>query len=188
MKFTDEDKKPIVTSFPFGVHKVEIIGIATGVTPNGSEYIEFGFINEDGIEGKARKYFTEKSKNFGFDACRAILIHNTPKEQRDKANKVIDAVQDHEELATLMTKKLIGKEAWVTKYYDASGATYVGNDGNTYRSTKVEIMAYETKLKEELMPPKKESATEAANSVFGQDLPFESSSSNTSGESTTGWM
>jgi len=171
MDFNDSHKQEINTRLPFGVSKVEIIGFNVDKTPSGSEFIEVGFVTEEGAEDKARLYFTDKAAKFSFNTCRGILLHNTPETQKEKAKSIIDAVPNHEKLAELMTQKLIGKEAWATKYLDPN-RTYE-KDGQTYQSVNVNIFAYEPKLNESLMPKGKpgESVAQAASAVFGTEEP-----------------
>lgn len=178
MKFTDEHKQ--VTEFadsnkiPFGVSKVQIMLIEEGQTDNSKDYIEFTVIDKDEHEDTARVWFSsDAAANFAFNTCRQIYVHNAPEEHKDAARATMDAVKDTTELVEKLNEKLIGKEAWFTKYYDEK-RTYKGQDGKTYRSINKNIMGYEPKLKPELMPQK--SDADKVKDVFpgAQEVPFES--------------
>lgn len=180
MDFTNEHKeeREFGNFFPFGVHKVKIIGFYLDKTEGGKEFLEVGFTNEEGtIEDKARVWFsTDKAVNYSFNILKGIFVHNAPEAKKDQARKLFDAVENTEKLAELLTSKLIGKEMWFTKYPDPE-RTYTGGDGRTYQSINKNIYGYPIELNQSLMPAPKETAGEAAGKVFSkadeaEDVPF----------------
>ncbi len=182
MEFTKEHKEEMLSNqyFGYGVHKVKIIGFDHSKTDNGKEYVEVAFVDpeNESIEDKARVWFTtDKATQYSFNVFKGILIHNTPEAKRDLARKTIDEVANTDKLVELLVDKLIGKEMWFTKYVDPT-RTYE-KEGRTYQSTNKNIMAYEPKLNESLMPKPKESASEAFEAVFmpKPDVPFKNGGS-----------
>lgn len=186
MEFNDTHKEEVSRNsyFPFGVHKVKILGFNHQQPEGKSEFIEVGFTNEDGtLEDKGRVYFTEDSAKYSFNTLRTILLHNVAEDKKDAAKAAIDKVENTEKLVDLLSSKLVGKEMWITKYLNKKGRTYEKN-GQTFKAIDVNIYGYQPALKPELMPQQKESAAQAAGAVFGSDEPFPSSPK---GEGDEGW-
>lgn len=179
MNFTDEHKKEsnFGQRFAFGVHKVSILGFNLCGTEEGEkEYVEVGFTDEEGRkEGNVRLYFnTEGNSPISFDILRTIFVHNAPEDKKEAAKASFNGVENSKKMVDLLNSKLIGKEMWYTKYYDAKGGTYQ-KEGQTYRSVRESVMGYPTNPKLDLMPKPKESVTQAAGEVFPNDEPFPSS-------------
>lgn len=145
MKLNDDMKKEISNNyFSEGVHKVKI-GSVHFVTDNGKEYAEFLVVGDEGQEGTARVYFTEKAATYSFNTIRGIFVHNSPESSKDKTRDAINAIEDTETLEK-QCQKLIGKECWYM--VQKSDQTYVNNNGETKNSYNKNIYHYEPKMKE----------------------------------------
>jgi hypothetical protein len=159
MKLSDENKKVSEFNdsqwFGYGVHKVQLGLFELGGTEEGEkEYIEITVMDpEDGeITDTARVWFTtEAAANYSFNALRQIYVHNAPEKAKDAARDTFDAIPDTEKLVELLNEKLIGKEAWFTKYPSPT-RTYVNQTGETKKSIDKNVLGYEPKLKPELLP------------------------------------
>lgn len=156
MKFTDEDKSVREFSdgnyFDFGVHKVTMGAFTLDTTTSGKEFIEVTVLGENGEEDTARVWFTTpKAANYSFNTFLSICVHNTPEDKREAVRATFDALAGTEELLALLNDKMVGKQCWFTKYYDAE-RTYTNQNGDIKRSVNKNITGYEPKLKPELMP------------------------------------
>lgn len=152
--FSAEDKEVQEYSdrIEFGVHTVQALGFGAGATEDGKEYIEVGVVTKDGVEDKARVWFTGGAAKISFNVLRQIAVHNAKDEdQKAKARDAVDGVKNTDELADLMNKNVMGGELWLTKYYDAT-RTYENAQGQKRRSINTNIYGYQPKLKPELMP------------------------------------
>jgi len=145
VNFNDDTKKPIGQYFGEGVHKVKIQGVVADTSPNsGSEYFEFGLLGENGEEGNARVYWTEKSQPYSFNTIRDIFVHNTKEENKDKVRDMVNATSNTDELLKLCQDSLEGKEAWLK--VEKSGTTYVNGAGETKESYNRNIYGYEPRM------------------------------------------
>lgn len=166
MKLNDENKT--VTEFNqnwfgFGVHKVHVGLIELGETEAGKEFIEVTLLGDNEEEDTARVWFTsDKAANYSFNVLRQIFVHNAPEDKKDKARDEIDAITDTKALAELL-QKIVGGECWFTKY-PSPDRTYQAKDGSTKKSIDKNIMGYEPKLREDLMP--KDEQKDALNKTF----------------------
>lgn len=156
MKFNDDMKKEYSNDyFGWGVHRVLIGEVENGGTEEGEkEYVEVTVMDPDNgdITDKARVWFTtEAAQLYSFNTLRNIYVHNAPEAKKEAARKEFDAVGDTTELCALMNLRLIGKECWFTKYPDPK-RTYVGQDGVTRKSVNKNVLGYEPKVDERLMP------------------------------------
>lgn len=160
MKFTDENKA--VKEFSennwlgFGVHKVQLALFEQGFTDddpeNGKEFVEISVLGPNEEEDTARVWFTtDKAANYSFNVLRQIYVHNAPEDKKDAARDTIDAVKSTEELVAVLNEKLIGGEAWFTKYPDPT-RTYQAADGSTRQSINKNVYGYKPNLREDLMP------------------------------------
>lgn len=164
MKFTDETKEDKFNDgkwFDYGVHKVQLGLFELGGTDEGEkEYIEITVMDpEDGDRtDTARVWFTsEAAANYSFSVLRQIYVHNAPKDKKDAARDTFDAIPDTEKLVELLNEKLIGKEAWFSKYPSPT-RTYLAADGTTKKSIDKNVYGYEPKPKPELLPKEDEVA------------------------------
>jgi hypothetical protein len=158
MKFTDENKKETEFNdnyFKYGVHKVKLGQFELGGTEEGEkEYLEITVIDPDDGEltDTARVWFTtEAAINYSFNTMRQIYVHNAPEKAKDAARDTFDEITDTEQLLKLLNEKLIGGEAWFSKYPSAT-RTYVNSSGETKKSIDKNIYGYEPKPKPELLP------------------------------------
>lgn len=152
--FTDEDKveREFKESLPFGITVVKITGVLSDTAESGADFIEIGVQSEDGIEDEARLWFTGGATPISFNTVRDIAVHNqTDDKTKDAVREAFAKLKSSEELAELIATKMIGQQAWFTKYYDPS-RTYSGKDGTQRRSINKNILGYEPRLKENLMP------------------------------------
>ena len=171
MKFTDDTKQVKEFDskyFAFGVHKVQLVLFELGGTEEGEkEYIEVTVCDpEDGEKtDTARVWFsTENAANYAFNTLRAIAVHNAKDANKDVMKKAIDAVADTEDLVNFLNDKLVGKEAWFTKFYDPN-RTYTNQNGETKRSVNKNIYGYEPADHPELMPSDETSRPASAASA-----------------------
>lgn len=150
---TAEMKEEYIDRISFGVHKGKIVGFADGVTEGGVPYIDVAF-DVDGIEDSTRLFFgTVKGAKYSFNTLKGIYTHNAPESQKETARKGLDKVNNSEELIEALNSKLVGKELWVSKFYDPT-RVYMGSDGKQHRSVNVDVYGYEPPMKPELMPQK----------------------------------
>lgn len=157
-KLSDDDKTVNEFKndyFDYGVHKVLLGEFENGGTGDGEkEYIEITVMDpEDGeITDTARVWFTtDKAANYSFNVLRQIYVHNTPEAKKDQARDEFDKLLNTDEIVALMNEKLIGKEAWFSKYPSPT-RTYVDKDGNTRKSIDKNVAGYPLKEKPELLP------------------------------------
>lgn len=181
-EFNSEDKevKDFNDRIGFGVHKVQLVSAEAGATEAGKDYVELTVVSGDGIEDKARVWFTGGASNISFNTLRQILVHSV----KDEAKKgivrdAVDAAKNTDELVVFLNKAS-GCELWLTKYYDPT-RTYQNKAGVTKRSINTNLYGYEPKPKPELMPKddsQGQITRENVHEVFpgGQDVPFESAS------------
>lgn len=152
--FSEDDKevREFADTLPFGVNKVNLLLAEPGVTDAGKDFIELNFVNETGIEDKARVWFVGGAANISFNTLRSIAVHNmaTDKE-KEEIRQAVDAVANSDELAAILNEKCMNGEFWVTKYYDPE-RTYQNQSGQTRQSINKNIYGYEPRLKPELMP------------------------------------
>lgn len=153
--FNKEDKeiKEFADRIPFGVHQVQLVGAEAGETDVGTNFIEMSIVSANGIEDKARLWFTGGASNISFNTIRQILVHNgKTEEQKAQVRDKVDAAKNTDELAEILTA-FSGAQLWLTKYYDPT-RTYTNQAGETKRSINTNVYGYEPKLKPELMPQK----------------------------------
>lgn len=175
MEFTEDMKKePVRTDkfFRYGVHTVQMVGFSTGKSEKkGTDYIEIGFVDPENeeCEGSVKIWFTDKSAIFSIDRIRQIILHNTPEDKHDKAKEAINSCKNHEELAVLLSKKMTGKEAFISVYPEP----YTTTEGEAKKGSRTEIYGYPVKLDESKMPKNNEGVTvDDAKEVFNDDVPF----------------
>lgn len=153
--FNDDEKevREFAQSMPFGVNVVQITGAISDQTEKGTEFIEVGVVNEQGVEDSAKLYFTGGASNISFNNLRQLAVHcvGEDEEAKEAARKKVDEAKDTDELATIISELCTGKSAWFTKYYDAKGSTFT-NEFGTFKSVQKNVLGYEPKLKPELMP------------------------------------
>lgn len=156
--FTDEDKveKEFNSNyFGFGVHKVQLMDFTNGGTGDGEkEYVEVTFCDpEDGDKtDTARVWFTtDAAAAYSFSTLRNIYVHNAPEAKKEQARATFDKLLNTDEMIAEMGDKLVGKEAWFTKYEDPK-RTYTGKDGIERKSFNKNIYGYEPKLNTALLP------------------------------------
>lgn len=185
MELNASHKEEVSAYLPFGVTKVQIVGFSEGKTDSGKEYVEVAFVTAEGIEDRARVWFsTDAAARYSFNTLRTIFLHSCPEDEKEKATKAIDAVPTTEKLVELIAPRLAGKEMWVTKYVDPT-RTYEKN-GQTFKSVNVNVYGHEPKLNEELMPKPqaRQSVAQAVGGVFdaaaGEDVPFKNGGSQAS--------
>lgn len=171
MKFSDDNKQVSEQGdgnwLGFGVHVVALSGIEAGKTEaKGAEFVEFTVMGENGEEDTARVWFsTDKAANYSFNIMRQIYVHCAPEAKKDAARAEMDAVNDSDEAVALM-QKCIGKKVWFTKYPNPT-RTYVNQAGETKKSIDKNVLGYEPKLREDLMP--KDNQKEALNALEGSE-------------------
>lgn len=180
MIFADDDKqvKEFSERIPFGVTKVQLMLAESSPEGAEKEYIDIHVTTAEGLEDRARLWFTGGATNISFNTLRQIIVHGAQgDDQKAKARDAVDACADTDELVALINEKCIGGECWVTKYYDPS-RTYENSAGETKRSINTNIYGYEPKLKPELMPQKSGADLfhEAATKVMpgSKEVPFAS--------------
>lgn len=169
--FSDEDKtvSEFKENIPFGKHEVQITGAIADVTEAGKDFIAVGIVDVDGVEDEVRLWFTGGASNISFNTLRQVAVHCADTEEaKEEARQKVDAVQNGDDLAALISELCSGKKVWYTKYYDPS-RTYTTENG-TFRSINKNIYGYEPKLKPELMPTNTAPATSAADLVGGEEL------------------
>lgn len=154
-QFNDEDKEE--TSFPermpFGVNRVQLVGVTAGETDAGKDFMELTVVNEAGLEETARVWFVGGASKYSFNTLRQIVVHSAKTDSdKEKARQAVESTVDNDALADLMNTKCVGCELWLTKYYDPE-RTYTTENG-TFRSINKNIYGYEPKEKPELMPNK----------------------------------
>lgn len=154
--FTDDDKAERNSNyFGYGVHKVQLMEFTNGGTGDGEkEYIEVSFCDPDDGEkiDNARVWFTtDAAAQYSFSTLRNIYVHNAPDAKKDAARADFDKLANTDEICTEMNDKLIGKEAWFTKYQDPK-RTYTGKDGVVRKSINKNVLGYEPKVNDALMP------------------------------------
>lgn len=168
MKFSDEDKQ--VSDFTpgnylgFGVHEVTIGQIEAGTTDADKEFVEFTVLGPNQEEDAARCWFVGGAANISFNTMRQIYVHCAPEDKKTEAGLAFDSVADSDEAVTLM-QKCVGKKCWFTKYQDPT-RTYVGKDGVTRKSVNKNVLGYEPKLREDLLP--KDAQKDALNAMEGK--------------------
>lgn len=156
MKFTDETKaEPANNSnyFTFGVHPVKLMSFENGgLEDDQSEYVEVTVCDPEDTEktDTVRLYFTEKAAQYSFNTFRQIAVHNAGNDKKDVARDAVDAVQDTDQLVQLLNEKLVGGEAWISKYYDPR-RTYNNKAGDLKRSVNTNLYGYEPKVREDLL-------------------------------------
>lgn len=168
-QFNDEEKevREFSDSMPFGITVVQVTGAIADVNQNDKEFIEVGVIAENGVEDSAKFWFTGGASNISFNNLRTIAVHCAETDElKEKARQAVDKVADSQELADLISDICTGKKVWFTKYYDAKGATFT-NEYGTFKSTNKNVLGYEPKLREDLMPKKTE------DTPFGPATPAE---------------
>lgn len=172
VQFNADAKQSLGLYFGEGVHKVKIIGVIQDKNDNGSEYFEFGLEGENGEEGTARIYWTEKAQKYSFNAVRDIFVHNTKEANKDMIRAKVDATKDTDELFKLVDANLIDKEAWFK--VEKAGTTYVNNNGETKNSYNRNLYGYEPAMKkqtaEDLIDEFKKNAD--STPIESNDIPF----------------
>lgn len=157
MKFTDDTKQDNFNNqyFDYGVHRVLLGQFELGGTePGEKEYIEITVMDPDDgeITDTARVWFTtEKAANYSFNVLRQLYVHNAPANAKDKARDTFDAIPDTKKAVELLNEKLIGKEAWFSKYPSPT-RTYEAADGTIKKSIDKNVYGYEPKPRPELLP------------------------------------
>lgn len=157
-QFNDDEKevREFSDNIPFGITVVQVTGAIADVNQNDKEFIEVGVISENGVEDSAKFWFTGGASNISFNNLRTIAVHCAETDElKEKARQAVDAVKDSQELADLISEICTGKKVWFTKYYDAKGSTFT-NEYGTFKSTNKNVLGYEPKLREDLMPQKTE--------------------------------
>lgn len=168
-QFNDEDKEAVefAERMPYGVNKVQLVGVTAGETDAGKDYIEVTVTNADGIEDSGRVWFVGGASKYSFDTLRQIVIHSQKSDSdKEAARMAVEKCVDNEALADLINKQCVGAELWFTKYFDAE-RTYQGSDGVTRRSVNKNIYGYEPRLKPELMPEAFAKNEDSANPLAG---------------------
>lgn len=174
MKFTDETKEEKTNKyFDYGVHRVLLGQFELGGEGEGEkEYIEITVMHPDDgdITDTARVWFTtDKAANYSFNVLRQIYVHNAPKNAKDKARETFDAIPDTAKAVELLNEKLIGKEAWFSKYPSPT-RTYTAQDGTIKKSVDKNVYGYEPKARPELLPENQsDSPLEGAEDVTGTE-------------------
>lgn len=143
--FNQETKKEVSNNqyFGEGVHVVTILGI-TSDTSTDKEFWKVELEGENGEEGDARLYWTEKAAPYSFNTIRQIFVHNTVDANKDKIRATVDATNNTAELLKL-SQSLIGKKAWYK--VEKSGGQYLGSDGTMKDSYNKNLFGYEPKMK-----------------------------------------
>lgn len=179
MKFNDEDKEVREFSanfFKYGVHKVQISRVTLDETDAGKEFVEFEVVDpENGeITDTARCWFVGGATNISFNTIRQIILHNVPEARRDEMAGKVDSAPDTVALVGIC-QGLIGKECWFTKY-PSPDRTYTAKDGTTKPSIDKNVLGYEPKLREDLLPEQKPGTgpVDLGALGVGQEVPFES--------------
>lgn len=153
MQFNDTHKKEYTKNFPFGVTKVNIVNFTLAKTDNGKEYVEVAFVDHknDELSDTARVWFTtDKAAQFSFNTLKDVFVHNAPEAKKDEARDMVMKTANTESLVELLKSKLLGKEMWVTKYFDANRTH--DYQGQIFRDVNKNIYGYEPSLIPELMP------------------------------------
>lgn len=166
MKFSDDTKKPMGNYFGEGVHEVEILDVTGGKTDDGKEYFEFKLGGENGEEGTARLWWTDKASQFSFNTVKNIFVHNTVEKNRDKMRETVDAQDDTDALLKLCKENLVGKQAWYL--VEKTDRTYL-KDGETKFSYNRNIYGYRP-------TPKKVTVDDiipGGQAVDANEVPFE---------------
>ena len=159
--FNDDTKKELNQYFGEGVHKVKILAVDQGKTDDGKEYFEFKLEGENGEDGNARIYWTEKAQQFSFNTVRGIFVHNTIEKNKDAIRKEVDATTNTDELFKLC-QALKGKEAWYV--VQKTDRTYTNSDGETKFSYNRNLYGYEYVIKKT-----------AAQDIMGDGTPVDAS-------------
>ena len=141
--FTKETKEEFGKYFEEGIHKVTIKSVTGDTNPSGKEYFEFNVVGENGEEGSARLWWTEKAMQRSFNTIRTLFVHNTVEANRDKVRAAIDATNNTDELLKLASAGLKGKEAWYQ--VEKTDQTYVNGNGEVRYSYNRNIYGYEPK-------------------------------------------
>lgn len=179
VKFTDENKEVKEFKdnyFSYGVHKVKIAFLEADQTDDGKEFIEVTVMDpeDEELTDTARVWFTtDKAINYSFNVLRGIYTHNAPEDKKAEAGATFDAVTDLKELEKIM-QKVVGGECWFTKYQDPT-RTYPAADGSIRKSVNKNVMGYEPKLREDLLPKEEGSdqiTKDNVNGIFGGAEPF----------------
>lgn len=168
--FNDDEKevREFAQSMPFGVNVVQVTGAIADQNAKGTDYIEVGVVNEQGVEDSAKLYFTGGASNISFNTLRQIAVHCAESEEdKETARQRVDAVKDSDELAAVISELCTGKQIWFTKYYAADGSTYT-NEYGTFKSVQKSVLGYEPKERPDLMP-NKESADDRDERKAGND-------------------
>jgi len=143
--FNDDTKKPIGRYFTEGVHKVTIQLVEADKTQDGKEFFEFSLLGEEGEEGTARVYWTEKASPYSFNTVRDIFVHNTPEAKKQAIRDKVDATSNTDELLKLCATNLIDKECWFK--VEKTGTQYTNANGELKDSYNKNIYGYEVKMK-----------------------------------------
>jgi hypothetical protein len=152
-KSEDKEVREYSESLPFGISEVQIMQAETGTSEKGSDFIELTVTDKDGIEDKARFWFTGGAVQISFNNIRQIAVHCAKdEEEKAAAREAIDSASNSDDLASYLNEKCIGGQVWFTKYYDPE-RTYTTGKG-TFRSINKNVIGYQPKLKPELMPQK----------------------------------
>lgn len=173
-KFNDEDKVESEFNnnyFGYGVHKVQLMLFTADHMEDGREYVDVDFCDPNDGEkvDKVRMWFVGGAAPISFNNLRQIAVHNASEANKEKARMAVEETADSEALVELLNDKLIGKEAWFTKYMDPK-RTYIGKDGQTRKSVNKNLYGYEPKLNESLMPaPADEQGNPLAGSTPASD-------------------
>lgn len=169
VKFSKEDKEEVqyTDRIPFGVTPVQITLVTEEEPDNGAPFLEVSVIEpQSGAEENVRLYMSDNARKYTFNTIKAIAVHNVPEDKKDAVRSAIDNVEDSEAFVNLINEKMIGNEAWFTKYYDPE-RTYTGKDGKSYKSVNTNLWGFEPKLKPELMPaPRKDAPQRDGNGTI----------------------
>lgn len=160
VKFGEDTKKQLGNYFGEGTHKVTITKIEQGKTQDEKEYFEFTVEGENGEEGTARVFWTEKAQQYSFNSIRDIFVHNTPEKNREAVRAAVDNTTDTDELFKLCQQTLIGKEAWYV--VQKTDRTYTNAAGELKYSYNRNLYGYEYHPK-----PAQKTSEELINELTG---------------------
>lgn len=141
IKFNDDHKvEKGGNYFDEGVHLVKITDVKADKNANGKDFFEFA-VSDGTREAKVKLWFSSDAAiNFSFNTIRAIFVHNSPTDQKDKMRATIDGIEDSDKLLEAC-KKLKGKECWLEVVQD--GEYTDEQTGEVKKSYNRNIRGYE---------------------------------------------